>query len=126
MTLIRRISLAFGVAICLLQAGRSLLWWRRPQSLPEWLFVVDAYLVGMMMFAGVVVARRQEDTGRLILAAGWGLAVGILFRSFVGQWGDPSRHGGHEIVVLVCKGTLLALSVVGLGVTTLRKTGSHG
>ena len=121
MKLIRRMALAFGIAISLLQTGRAVLWWRSPPNPADWPFFIDAYLIGTLLVSGAVGARRQEVVGRLIIAAGWGFSCGILYRSFFEQLRDPTRLGGHEILVLACKGALLALSATGLVVSLSHK-----
>jgi hypothetical protein len=108
-----RLALGFAVAISSLQLGRTILWGRWPEPL-EWFIFVDAYLVSALLLWGVALSRRQAPAARPVLAAGWGFACGILFRSFFGQLEDPSRHAGHEIVVIVIKGALLTVAVAGL------------
>jgi hypothetical protein len=112
-------ALAFGIAITALQFGRSLLWGQWPRPL-EWFIFLDAYVVSALMLWGVVLAGRKAPSGRLVLAAGWGFACGILFRSFFEQLEDPSRHSGHEILVLAVKGALLAFAAAGF-VTAIRE-----
>ncbi len=115
LSLNRRVAFAFGVAISLLQAGRSVLWrshW--PQSAAGWPIFLDAYVVGALLVSGSIVARRNEIAGRLIMAAGWGFSCGILYRSFFGHLEDPNRQSGHEILILACKAALLVVSAVGL------------
>jgi len=122
MTFHRRMAFAFGATISLLQAGRSFLWrsnW--PQSPAGWPIFLDAYVVGALLISGAVVARRKEVAGRLVMMAGWGFSCGILYRSFFEQLANPSRHSGHEILILVCKGALLAFSVTGLALGVSRK-----
>lgn len=108
-----RLALGFAVAISSLQLGRTILWGRWPEPL-EWFIFVDAYLVSALLGWGVVCARRESPAARPLLAAGWGFACGILFRSFFGQFEDPSRHAGHEIAVIVIKGALLTVAGAGL------------
>ena len=105
-------ALGFGIAISLLQFCRTLLWGQWPMPL-EWFIFIDAYVVSALLLWGVVLAGRKSPSGRLVLAAGWGFACGILFRSFFEQLEDPSRHGGHEILVLAVKGALLAFAGAG-------------
>ena len=121
MTLNRRMAFAFGVAISLLQAGRAFLWGHWPRSLAGWPIFIDAYLVGALLISGAVIAHRKEMLGRLIITAGWGFSCGILYRSFFEQLEDPSRHGGHEMLVLACKGALLAFSAAGLAIAVAQK-----
>lgn len=105
-------ALAFGIAVPLLQFGRFLLWGQWPRPL-EWFIFIDAYVVGALMLWGFVLVGRKAPAGRLMLSAGWGFACGILYRSFFEQLEDPSRHGGHEILVLAVKGALLAFAATG-------------
>lgn len=107
-------AFVFGVTISLLQAGRAMLWGNWPERLSGWPIFLDAYLVGAFLIFGAFVARRKEVVGRLIIAAGWGFSCGILFRSFFEQLADSTRHDGHEMWVLICKGALLAFSATGL------------
>jgi len=114
MTFYQRMAFTFGVAISLLQAGRAFLWWRGPQIPINWFTFIDAYLVGALLISGAVVARRKEILGRSIITAGWGFSCGILYRSFFEQLEDSSRHAGHELLVLACKGMLLGISAAAL------------
>src|ERR1051325_9920540 len=97
----RRIALVFALTISSLQAGREFLWWNWPTSVAGWAGFIDAYLVSALLLFGVMLASRKETMGRLVMSAGWGFACGILYRSFFQQLGDPARHGGHEMLVLV-------------------------
>jgi hypothetical protein len=110
----RRMALVFGLAVPLLQGGRILLWGHWSRSLLEWPFAIDAYLVGALLLLGFVLDSRKATAGRLVLSAGWGFACGILYRSFFEQLADPSRHAGHEILVLAIKGALLVFAATGL------------
>jgi hypothetical protein len=108
----RRMALAFGLAVPALQFGRALLWGRWPQPF-GWFIEIDAYVMGALLLSGAVLAGRKAPAGRLVLAAGWGFACGIFYRSFFEQLGEPTRHGGQEIVVLTGNGALLAFAVAG-------------
>ena len=112
-TLNRRMALVFGLAVPLLQLGRTLLWFQWPLLL-ELPIGIDAYLMGAFMLWGVALASRKAPAGTLVLSAGWGFSSGILYRSFFEQLADPARHGGHEIMVLAIKGALLAFAATGL------------
>ena len=118
----RRIALVFALTISSLQAGREFLWWNWPASVAGWAGFIDAYLVSALLLFGVMLASRKETMGRLVMSAGWGFACGILYRSFFQQLGDPTRHGGHETLVLLCKAALLVFSVTGLVIAVAYKS----
>jgi hypothetical protein len=106
MTLNRRMALAFAIAVPLLHTGRVLLWGRQWPELLQWPIAADAYLAGALLLWG---AAR----GGALLCAGWSFSCGMGYRSFFEQLADPSRHAGHEILVMASKGLLLAVAIAG-------------
>jgi hypothetical protein len=52
--------------------------------------------------------------GGALLCAAWGIAVGMGYRTFFEQLADPTRHAGHEILVIAIKGLLLAVATFAL------------
>jgi hypothetical protein len=106
-------AVAFGVGAACLQVGRVLLWgyWPPLRQIPV---DVDGYLAcGMLLFSAFLVGRGRA-TGPALLAASWGVSCGLLYRSFTEQLADPTRHAGHEVLVMAVKAALLAFAIVGL------------
>jgi hypothetical protein len=108
----RRAALAFGIALPLLQMCRSVCFGNLPDSGWELPLEVDAYVTGALLIAGAWAATRRP-WGRALLAAGWGFASGILYRTTFEQLADPSRHAGAQAMVLVFKGALFVGAVLG-------------
>lgn len=108
-------ALLFGVIICVFE---TLINWGQWQWWPWWL--VD-YVAGIILIFGGTLALRGKPLGHLILVAGWGFALGMMWMSLAGnieQGTDPARAGrvaGHYITlitlaILWClSGLLLAL-----------------
>jgi hypothetical protein len=110
----RGAALAFGVALPLLQAGRTICFDRGwPESLARWPIALDAYVMGGLLLAGGLLAVRSF-AGQILLAAGWGFSSGILYRSFFEHLADPTRQASTHLLVLVVKAILLAWSLGGL------------
>jgi hypothetical protein len=104
---------AFGLAVPLLHGGRVLLWGHWPPLL-ELPVDIDAFVAGAFLLYGVVLVSRDARAGRPALAAGWGFSCGIIYRSFFEQLADSGRQAGHEMLVMVVKGALLAFAIAGL------------
>jgi hypothetical protein len=109
----RRSAFVLGVALPLLQAYREACFghgWPLPL---EWPIFVDAYVTGAFLLAGAMAASRTGARGRLFLAGAWGFTCGLMYRTFFEQLGAPDRHSGPRMVVLVIKGAILLVAVVG-------------
>jgi hypothetical protein len=115
---IRR-ALLFGAGVSILQLARTMLWGHWP-PLSELPIDADGYLAGAAQVGAAVRCRRVGQAGRPVLAATWGIWVGILYRSFTEQIADPGRHAGHEVLVIGAKGLLLALAILGLADAAFR------
>lgn len=77
-----------------------------------WPIELDAYVTGALLLAGAWASGRNAP-GRALLAAGWGFATGIMYRTTFEQLADPSRHAGAQAMVLVFKGALFVMAVAG-------------
>jgi hypothetical protein len=112
MTFERRVALFYAIALPLLHTIRSILWWSppNPAALPV---IIDAFVAGAILLAGVW-------RGPILRAIGWGFCGGILYRSLFEQLADPTRHAGHEPLV-ICGKSLLLLSAVAGMVVALRE-----
>jgi hypothetical protein len=110
----RRAAIVFGIGGPCMQAFRVFYWGGPAPTVAQWPIALDAYVAGGLLLAGALIASRQASAGRTLLAAGWGFAAGVLYRSFFEQVADPSRHGGHEWLVMAAKGALLAGAIGGL------------
>ncbi len=106
-------ALVFGITLPLLELCRDLCWGSWP-SLLEWPIALDAYVIGALLLSGVVAEARGAAAGRALVASGWGFAFGILYRSLFEQVADPTRHAGHEWMVLTIKATLFTSALLGL------------
>jgi hypothetical protein len=107
----RRMALALGITVPLLETGRVLLWEHEWPKLLQWPIALDACVVGAFLIWGAVRAARERGTA--LLGVGWGLFVGVGYRSFFEQLADPTRHAGHEVLVIAVKGALVAAGVLG-------------
>jgi hypothetical protein len=106
-------ALAFGIAVPLLHTGRCLLWghwW----PLIAWPINIDAFVAGAILVAGALGRLRQRAWGGPLIVAGWGFAAGLAYRSLFEQLADPSRHGGHETLVMAVKAICLVGAALGI------------
>jgi hypothetical protein len=108
----RRFGLAFGIALPLLQLCRSTCFGNLPDRLLQVPIELDAYVVGALLIAGAWASTRAA-WGRTLLAAAWGFACGIMYRTTFEQLADPSRHDGSQALVLWVKAGLFAAAIAG-------------
>lgn len=109
----RRTAIALGVGLPLLQACRETCFGKGWPPPLEWPIAVDAYVTGALLLVGATAAARSTTRGRLLLAAAWGFTCGLMYRTFFEQLGDPERHAGPQMMVLVIKGIILGVAVLG-------------
>jgi uncharacterized membrane-anchored protein len=83
-----------------------------PETWVEWAIALDAYVTGALLLAGAWASGRNAS-GRMLLAAGWGFACGIMYRTTFEQLADPSRHAGAQAMVLGFKVVLFVMAVAG-------------
>jgi hypothetical protein len=85
-------------------------------------FVLDDFLAGGMVILGAILMNRPTATRRAFFAAGWGVAVGMLYGSFFGKLYDPGSAdpGNFSVGVLVALlGLALAIGIGGLAASIL-------
>jgi hypothetical protein len=70
--------LAFALGI-LLPLGETV---RRWGHWDTWIFWIDDFIIGALLLFGAWAVRRRQDYGMRVLAAGWGVAFGMLYPSF--------------------------------------------
>ena len=103
-----------GIGLPLLQALRTACFGKGFPELREWPIALDAYVTGALLIAGGVAASRGTAQGKRLLAAAWGFAAGIMYRTFFEQLGDPARHPGARTLVLTVKGIFFGVALAGL------------
>jgi hypothetical protein len=108
----RRTAFAFGIAMPLLQACRTVCFGHMPETWAVWPIELDAYVTGALLLAGAWASSRSAS-GRALLAAGWGFACGIMYRTTFEQLANPSRHAGAQRMVLGFKAVLCVMAVAG-------------
>jgi hypothetical protein len=108
----RRAAVVFGIVLPLLQACRTACFGHIPETWAVLPIELDAYVTGALLLAGAWASGRSAS-GRALLAAGWGFACGILYRTTFEQLADPGRHAGAQAMVLVFKGALFAGAILG-------------
>lgn len=94
-------------------------WTENPPAL------LDDYLLGGVLLFGVWRVHLNPAEGQRFLAAGWGVALGMVVLSFFGQIdaimrGRPDPAPVSSEAVAVVKGLGLLIVIIGL-ITSLRK-----
>ncbi|MCI0664056.1 MAG: hypothetical protein L0220_23620 [Acidobacteria bacterium] len=82
----------------------------------------DDYLLGGALLVAVYAVKKKKRNSSSYLIAAWGVAVGALFLSFIGQFeyyqttaGDPGIFS--TTLVAVVKGLLLVYMLIGLSLS---------
>lgn len=105
---VRRVAMLCGTALPLAETVR------RSAHLAQWWLWIDDYLIGAALLIGAWASRNRSPAGLRVLTAGWGIAAGMGYYSFVGHVmaaGVPDVSGapGIALAVAVGAGWLLAL-----------------
>ena len=119
----RNLALGFGVFLPLMETIRR---WNQLTDLHYFFHWFDDYLLGaILLFAAIKVLKYQQE-GRVYLAAAWGVSVGAIFLSTLGQLdyikqgkADPAPVSSQ--IVLVIKIFFLVVSVAGMVLCFNRK-----
>jgi len=121
----RNLALVFGIFLPLAETIRR---WKQLTDLNYFMSWFDDYLLGgFLIFAAWKVFKYKEG-GKVYLAAAWGVAVGALFLSAMGQVeyirlnkADPAPVSSEA--VLIIKAFFFLLSIAGM-IMCFKKTGS--
>lgn len=115
----RRLALIGGVLLPLLETIHR--WDEIPGPLRTWNSWLDDYVIGGFLLLAAWRSWRDPTGGRPLLAAAWGVAIGMGWYSLMGQMqrlldpaseADPS--GLPHIYMIAIKAGLLALGITGL------------
>jgi hypothetical protein len=113
LTFSRRAAFALGIVLPLLET------WRRRHQWGEihlWPVILDDFFAGALLLSGALLTRRSPERGRPLLASAWGVVTAGMYYSFFGQLAarEPDPSGVSTAPILVVKGAIFALCLVGL------------
>jgi len=114
--------LAFAAGI-LIPAMETIRRWHQLTDVQHFSHWFDDYVLGAILIVAAWRVHKSPQTGRLLLCAAWGFAIGMLFLSFMGQLqvlNAPDPAPLPSWMVALIKGGLLAGCVFGL-VLALRR-----
>ena len=82
----------------------------------------DDYMLGIVLLFAAYQVRKKKPHSIAYLIAAWGIAVGALFLSFLGQFesyqmGKPDPGIFATTLVVVVKGLILGYMIVGLALS---------
>jgi hypothetical protein len=122
-----RMALFMGVFLPLAETLRRSNQLFDPARFVNWF---DDYLLGGALLVAVYLVKKKRPNSISHLIAAWGVAVGALFLSFIGQFeyyqtatGDPGIFS--TTLVAVIKGLLLIYMFIGLGLS-IKANGANG
>lgn len=112
----RRMALFMGIFLPLAETIRRLNQLTDPARFLSWF---DDYLLGGAMLTAVYLVSRKKRNAISWLIAAWGIAVGALFLSFLGQFDYYRTAGGDPgifstTLVAIAKGLILMFMFIGL------------
>ena len=118
----RRLAIAAGLALPIVETVRR---WPQLGDPASWPFWLDDWVIGGFLLYGVWRTRGVGPRGVGTLAAAWAFACGMAYTSFFSQLAaidqaDPS--GISSAIVVVIKGVMLVIAIAAL-VATLRESG---
>lgn len=126
-----RMALFMGIFLPLAETLRRSNQLLDPARFINWF---DDYLLGGALLVAVYLVKKKRPNSISYLIAAWGVAVGALFLSFIGQFeyyqtttGDPGIFS--TTLVAVIKGLLLVYMLIGLALSIksngLEMSGQH-
>jgi hypothetical protein len=114
-----RMALFMGIFLPLAETLRRSNQLLDPTRFINWF---DDYLLGGALLAAVYLVKKKRPHTISYLIAAWGVAVGALFLSFIGQFeyyqtatGDPGIFSTSLVAVI--KGLILVYMLIGLGLS---------
>ncbi|MCW3127078.1 MAG: hypothetical protein JWO03_2736 [Bacteroidetes bacterium] len=87
---------------------------------PEFFFRwIDDYILGAVLLAAAVIARKNKSNSVQLLIAAWGIAAGALAASLLGQLdflvnGMADAGVFSSVVVTIAKAAILVYIIIGL------------
>ena len=118
-----RLAIALGI---LLPLGETIRRWGRWH---DWIFWIDDFIIGALLLLGAWQIRRRPEHGLRVLAAGWGVAFGMLYPSFFShleKMSAPDLGRFPHRVLTGMIGFAFLGSILGLGSILTKKEASHG
>jgi hypothetical protein len=111
-------NLAFGFGI-FLPVAETVRRWEQLTTLSYFFNWFDDYLLGGFLIFAAWKVLKHKESGRTHLAAAWGVAVGAIFLSTLGQLENIKNNKSDPApisteVVLIIKGAFLLLSITGM------------
>jgi hypothetical protein len=111
LTFSRRLALAFGVLLPIVETIRR---WHQLGDIRMWPAWLDDFVLGACLLYGAWRTAKDFQTGRPWLAAAWGITCGMAYTSFFGQLArldqpDPSSLPAAWVVGIKGVGFLLAI-----------------
>jgi hypothetical protein len=107
-----RLAIVLGL---LLPLGETIRRWGHWET---WIFWIDDFIIGALLLFGAWAVLRGRENGARILAAGWGVAFGMLYPSFFSHLEKMSAPDvgrfPHRILTGMIGFAFLG-SIVGLG-----------
>lgn len=114
-----RMALFMGIFLPLAETLRRSNQLLDPTRFINWF---DDYLLGGALLAAVYLVKKKRPNSISYLIAAWGVAVGALFLSFIGQFeyyqtatGDPGIFSTSLVAVI--KGLILVYMLIGLALS---------
>ena len=109
-----RMAIAIGIVLPLAETIRRANQLLDPASFMLWF---DDYILGGLLILAAWRVLHQKKNSLALLTGVWGIGVGALFLSFLGQFaylktGDPGLF--NATLVAVIKGLILGYMIVGL------------
>lgn len=111
LTFSRRLALLFGVLLPIVETIRR---WPQLGDIRIWPAWLDDFVLGACLLYGAWRTAKDIETGRLWLAAAWGVTCGMAYSSFFGQLvrldqPDPAPIPAAWVVGIKGVGFLLAI-----------------
>ncbi len=90
---------------------------------------VDDFIAGGLLLYAAWAVSRKDPTGPVLLVAAWAVLCGGLYGSFFYQLESGASHdvsGLANVTVVLIKGVLYAVALVGLGLSVRAAVPSEG